>query len=224
MSSTSAFRNQRPTFRNPSPPYAEKTLDRPRWIVPSRKNGRQVLCWTPGEFRAVVGLETASPTRVSSYEERPELVRLRDGPDWYRYVPSFRVDLATGPVMLELSHMGQPRTAVQTLVSALATAHFARNGIPLVHLAHAKVLAQPRRGAAALLFRYLAGLPTAAEVMQTRDVLAHTPASIARVEVAADVRRERLMSMVRRGELELVGLPPYSLESLLALPGQADVR
>lgn len=110
MSTKSAFRNQRPAFRNPSLPYAEKTLDHPRWLFPSRKNGRQVACWTAGEFRAVVAFEAASPLLVQSYEERPELVALRDGPDWYRYIPSFRVILASGPVMVELSSHGTPGT------------------------------------------------------------------------------------------------------------------
>lgn len=218
MSKKSAFRNQRPAFRNPSPPYAEKTLEHPRWLFPSRKNGRQVVCWTPGEYHAVVALETAPPDLVQSYEERPELVQLRDGPDWYRYTPSFLVVLHSGPVMVELSAQGAPRTPRQALVARLAKAEFARRGIRFAEIAHGALRVQPRARDAALLVRYISTVPTAAEVMQARDVLSMGPASIARVEQAVGVRRERLIAMVRRGELQLVGSPPITLESKLAVP------
>ncbi len=218
MSTKSAFRNQRPVFRNPSPPYAEKTLDHPRWLFPSRKNSRQVSCWTAGEFRAVVAFEAASPLLVQSYEERPELVALRDGPDWYRYTPSFRVVLASGPVMMELSSDGAPRTPRQALVAQLARAQFERHGTRFAEIAHGALRAQPRARDADLLVRYLATVPTAAEVMQARDVLSMGPASIARVEAGTGIRRERLLAMVRRGELDVVSPPPLTLESELALP------
>lgn len=129
MGTTSAFRNQRTRFHNPSPPYGEKTLDHPRWLFPSRKLGRQVMCWTKGEYRAVVAFETASPTVVRSYEERPELVMLRDGPDWYRYTPSFMVDLRSGPIIVELSTLGAPKSQRQLILANLAYDHFAQRGI-----------------------------------------------------------------------------------------------
>lgn len=219
MSTKSAFRNQRPVFRSPSPPYAEKSLDHPRWLFPSRKNSRQVLCWTATEFRAAVAFETASPALVHFYEERPELVMLRDGPDWYRYTPSFRVDLASGSVIVELSTLGAPKKPAQIAVSTLAKAHFARRGIRFIEMAHSTLRAQPRAAGSDLLLRYLSIVPTDAEVMQARDVLASGSASISRVEVAASVRRECLIAMVRRGELDLVGFPPFSLDSSLSLPG-----
>ena len=217
MSTKSAFRNQRLGFNNPSPPYAEKTLDHPRWLFPSRKNGRQVVCWTAGEYRAVVAFEAAPPECVRFYEERPEFVMLRDGPDWYCYTPSFLVVLRSGPIMIELSAKGAPRTFRQTLVARLAKTQFAKRGIRYAEIAHSTLRAQPRARDADLLVRYLSTVPTTAEVMQVHDVLANGPASIARVEAAANVRRERLMAMVRRGELELVSPPPITLESNLAI-------
>lgn len=217
MPTRSAFKNQRPAFRNPSPPYAEKSLDNPRWLVPSRKNGRQVHCWTDGEYQAVKAFETASPLLIQSYEERPELVMLRDGPEWYRYTPHFRVELASGSVVLELSYLGQPRTPRQMIVANLAKRHYARKAVRFVEMPHGQLAAQPRARGADLLIRYLSSVPTADEVMRARDVLASGPASIARVEVASDVRRERLLAMVRRGELQLVSPPPIGLESLVAV-------
>jgi len=218
----SAFRNQRNRFRNPSPPYGEKTLERPRWLFPSRKLGRQVLCWTAGEFRAVVAFETASPAVIRSYEERPELVQLRDGADWYRYTPSFMVILRSGPVVVELSALGAPKNRRQVTVANLAYDHFARRGIRYVEIAHSKLHAQPRAKGADLLVRYLATITTPMEVLQARDVLTETPASIARVEMAAGIRRERLIAMVQRGELELIGSPPFTMESFLAIPGEGE--
>ncbi len=169
MSTKSAFRNQRVRFRNPSPPYAEKTLEHPRWFFPSRKTGRQVLCWTVGEYRAAVAFETASPTLIEAYEERPELVVLRDGPDLYRYVPSFSVVTRDGETVVELSAGGAPGTPRQALIARLAQAHFARRGVHYAQIPHGMLRAQPRAGAAGLLVRYLSVVPTAAEVMQARD-------------------------------------------------------
>lgn len=217
MSTRSAFKNQRPAFRNPSPPYAEKSLENPRWLVPSRKNGRQVHCWTAGEYRAAVAFETASPFLIHSYEERPELVQLRDGPEWYRYTPHFRVELASGPVVLELSHFGQPRTPRQMIVAGLAKRYYTRKAVRFLEMPHRQLAAQPRAKGADLLIRYLSSVPTTEEVMRARDVLASGPASIARVEAASNVRRECLLAMARRGELQLVSPPPIGLESLIAL-------
>jgi hypothetical protein len=94
------FRNQRVRFKNYSPPYGVKVLfdperpsegTKPRGGVPSRKNGRVVRFWTPGELDAIVLFEASSA--VLAYEERPELLHFRDGPRWYGYVPHFRVEL-----------------------------------------------------------------------------------------------------------------------------------
>jgi len=217
VSTNFAFRNQRPAFRNPSPPYQEKILDHPRWIFPSRKNGRQVACWTAGEFQAVVAFEAAAPVMIHSYEERPEVVVLRDGPELYRYTPNFLVELSSGLVIVELSALGEPRTWKQGVIARLAREHYSQRRIKFVEIAHRKLRAQPRAGDAALLVRYLSAVPTSTEVMRARDVLSAGPASIAQVEVAAEVRRECLLAMVRRGELALVDLPPITLESRLSI-------
>ena len=121
-------------------------------------------------------------------------------------------------MILELSHKGQAKTPTQSIVAELAECYYSRRGMRFVQLAHRRLSAQPQAGGVDLLLRYLSAVPTVAELLRVQDVLASGPARISSVEFASEVRRERLIAMARRGELQLVGPPPYGLETLVALP------
>jgi len=216
------FRNQRARFRNLSPPYAEKTLDNPRGYFPSRKNGRQILFWDLRELKFIGLLEASSV--IVGFEERSELLEMRCGPSWYRFVPHFRVMLPGGPVFVELSHHGKPSTGKQEAVAALARAKFAVDRQPFAEISHAEVRALPRQKNAALLIRYLSTTVSERQELQARDVLAGGPAPMRDVEAASDVSHAHLLAMVRRGDLGLATREPITRESRISLPVQGPAR
>ena len=204
----SSFRNQRVRFRNYSPPYADKvTFDpatpgvgvRPRGGVPSRKNGRVVSFWTPGEYAAIVLFE-AFP-EILSYEERPERLMLRDGPSWFTYVPHFIVNVARGPAIVELSAQGAPRTERQARVAELARGHYAGKGVHFVELPHFAVRAKPRATDALTLMRYLSVKPSTAELLRASDILSLGTQTIGEVAARSVVSQGRLLAMLRTGDI-----------------------
>lgn len=222
--SKTAFRNQRPRFRNYSPPYGDKkTWDAdtrigvpPRGGAPSPKNGRVVAFWTIHEYRAFVLLE-ACP-EVLDFEERPERVAFRDGPRWYSYVPHFRVALDGAAAILELSAEGEPRTPRQMLVADFARAHYARRGIRFIELAHRAVRAQPRFTDALRLTRLLLRPLGNIELLKAKDAVANGPVPLAAAEEATGISRPRLLAMVRTGALALAGPGPITGATLVGRP------
>lgn len=228
--SQSAFRNQRPGFRNYSPPYGDKaTFDpktpsegvRPRGRFPSRKNGRAVGFWTMPEFRAIALLE-AFPTIVS-YEERPERVQFRDGGSWLAYVPHFAVRLADGDAIVELSTDGAPRNVRQAAVAGMARDHHAVRGVRYVELSHDVVRARPRWTEALTLMRYLSVEPTEMDVLTVKDILDHGPSAVRDVERTTGVGHARLFAMVRLGFVGMARPGPLS-QSTVLMPGTLGAR
>jgi hypothetical protein len=215
-----SFLNQRPRFRNLSPPYAVKSLDDPRGQFPSRKNSRQIAFWNLRELNFIKLAE--SSTAILSYEERPELIMMRSGPAWYGYVPHFRVVLPSGPVFVELSHEGKPSTPKQTTVATLARAKFAADHQRFVELSHTEVRARPRLSNASLLLRYLSTVVGEEQALHARDVLARGPASMREVEAAAGVSHSRLLKMALRGDLGLDTRSPITRDSLLSLSSEGE--
>ena len=211
------FRNQRVRFKNYSPPYGEKVLFdpecpsegvRPRGGVPSRKNGRAMRFWTPGERDAIILFEASSA--VLAYEERPELLRFRDGPHWYRYVPHFRVTLAKTTVYVELSAVGAPSTPRQEMVAEFMRSHCAAIGARFVELPHRTVRGALRRLDALLLVRPLFRVVSEADILRAQDAVADGASTVDEVEALSGVQHLRLFAMVRSGELELDGPGPVS--------------
>ena len=211
------FRNQRVRFKNYSPPYGEKVLFdpecpsegvRPRGGVPSRKNGRAVRFWTSGERDAIILFEASST--ILAYEERPELLRFRDGPHWYRYVPHFRVTLAKTTVYVELSAAGTPSTPRQELVAEFMRSHCAAIGVRFVELPHRTIRAASHRLGALLLVRPLFRAVSEADILRVQDAVAGGASTIDEVEAVSGVPHLRLFAMVRSGELELDRSSPVS--------------
>ena len=222
MPATKPFRNQRTRFHNYSPPYAEKTLDNPRGYFPSRKNGRKVSFWDLRELKFIT-LAEASPS-ILSYEERPELVTMRHGPSWYRYVPHFLVVMRSGPAFVELSHSGKPATVRQERVATLARAKFAVDRHRFVELSHAEVRPRPGQANPGLLVRYLSTAVTEEQSLQVRDVLAGGGATIRDVEAASGASMARILSMVLAGDLEMTGCDAITRDSVVAVPGRGAAR
>ena len=216
------FRNQRVRFRNLSPPYANKSLENPRGLFPSRKNSRQIAFWDLRELNFIMLAE--SDVGILSYEERPELIQMRAGPAWFHYVPHFRVVLESGPVFVELSHKGKPSTPAQLAVATLARALFKANRHPFVELSHSVVRACPRLSNAKVLVRYLSTSVQEMQALHARDVLALGPAPVHHVEAASGVSHARLFAMVLRGDLKLVTRDAFSRDSWIALSGQGAAR
>jgi hypothetical protein len=219
-----AFRNQRVRFRNYSPPYADKvTFDpatpsigvRPRGGVPSRKNGRVISFWTPGEYAAIVLFEAFQD--ILSYEERPERVMLRDGPSWFTYVPHFVIRTASGSAIVELSAQGGPRTDRQARVAELARGHYAAKRVGFVELPHFAVRAKPRATGALRLMRYLSVTPSTAEVLRASDVLSLGTQTIAEVETRSEVSHGRLLAMLRTGVIRAAAPGPIDLDLPVSL-------
>jgi hypothetical protein len=189
----------------------------PRGWVSSRKNGRPVGFWDMREYAAIILFEATH--EVFAYEERPERLKLRNGPSWYFYVPTFSVSLERGPVIVELSAKGAPRSPRQELVAELARRHYASRGIRLVEIAHSVIRAKPRATDAHVLMRYLSVTPSASDAIRVSDALAKGPASVADVETASGVGHGRLLAMVRLGTLEIVGRGPVSKTSIVGRVG-----
>jgi hypothetical protein len=220
-----SFRNQRVRFRNYSPPYGDKvTFDpatpsvgvRPRGGVPSRKNGRVVSFWTPGEYAAIVLFEAFS--NIRSYEERPERLMLRDGPSWFRYVPHFLVNLGNGPVIVELSSLGAPKSGRQACVAKLARGHYANRGIRFVEMPHFAIRAKPRATDALTLMRYLSVEPNTGDLLRTADILGSGTKTIAEVEALSGVSRGRLLAMLRTGAIRSVAPGRVDGHLVVSLP------
>ena len=226
MPASKPFRNQRTRFHNYSPPYGDKVVYdrfspfegvRPRGGFPSRRNGRLVDFWDPREYAAIILFETAPGIRV--YEERPERLKLRDGPSWYFYVPHFRIETDLGPVVVELSADGTPATPKQEIVADLARAHYETRGIRLVGISHSVIKQKARADDAHALLRYLSVMPTGPDAILASDALASGTATVAEVQRASGVSHGRLLALVRSGELAIVSKGPVGQASVLARPG-----
>jgi hypothetical protein len=220
--SQKAFVNQRPRYQNLSPPYAEKSLDNPRGYFPSRKNSRQIAFWNMREYNFIVLAESSAA--ILAYEERPDLLQMRAGPAWYRYVPHFRVDLQSGPVYVELSHRGKPSTHRQQVVATLARAQFRADRKRFVELSHADVRSKPRLSNASLLTRYLSMEVSDEQALHARDVLARGPAPMREVEAASGVSHGRLLHMALGGGLALNTRDAITRETLISLSNAGGSR
>ena len=212
----SPFRNQRRTFRNVGTPYGDKPTENARGLFPSRKSGRQIHFWTQGELDFIKLAETARS--VCRFDERPERVALRSGAKWEHYVPHFRVELERRVIIVELSHLGRPTTDRKVEVADLAAAHYRRQGVQLVGLAHAICRATPRTTEANLLMRHLSVTPHVENILRVHDQLWLGPLAIRDVAAEAKVAIGLVLSMLRRGELSRASAGVLDNESLVGLP------
>ncbi len=220
----SAFKNQRPTWRELAPPYAEKSVEDPRYQFPSRKNDRGVSCWTAAEHLAAVAFETAPPALLKGYEERPHTLDLRDGAERYLFTPSFTIQMADGEIVVELTPRGEPRGKRQETVARLARHHYARRNIRFVELSHAQIRARPRARTAGLLIRYLASSPSATETLLARDAVRSGTSSVLGIEQISGLARNNVMAIIRRGGLAIDWRDHFTVHSAVSLVSNGGVQ
>ena len=221
MSSHQApFRNQRPDFRRLSSPYADKPVHNARGLFPSRKCGIQIHFWTWQELNFIKLAEAS--IAVVRYDSRPERVMLRDGPDWFAYVPHFIVHLADRTVVVEMSHQGKPASIRKELVAGLARAHYREQDIGFAELSHAVVRARPRYRDANLLMRYLSVTPDPGDVLLAHDTLWDGAQSLSAVSEQSGVSPGRLIAMIRLGELTHSSAGPITSATMVDIPGSGS--
>lgn len=212
-----AFRNQRPQYWRLTSPYADKPVDNARGLFPSRKCECQIHFWSWQELN-FIKLAEATPA-VVRYEARPERIMLRDGPDWFAYVPSFAVHLGGRSVTVELSHLGRPLGSRKEHVARLARGHYRSQNIGFAEIAHTVVRARTRMHNANLLMRYLSVMPHEGDLIRVHDVLWNGPRSITDVAEQSGVSSGRLLAMVRMGELAVVKPGAVTPATLVSMPG-----
>jgi hypothetical protein len=226
MPTDKPFRNQRSRFHNYSPPYGDKaTYNRaepsegiaPRGGFPSRRNNRLIDFWDKREYAAIVLFEATHGIRA--YEERPERLKLRNGPSWFFYVPHFWIQTDRGQVIVELSANGAPATARQEIVAELARAHYARQGTRYVEISNRTIGTKSRAADAHALLHYLSVQPSKHDAILASDALAVGPATVNEVEAASGVSHGRLLALVRQGKLVILGEGPIGQASILGRPG-----